>query len=308
MPVKKAFVLSILALVAGAWVGDRGPGSGSGATAWAIANLSRAAMGTPNTGGQPQSTGGVRAITRPSADIAMSFVQPGRIAGVHFKEGDFVKVGQALVQQDDAAEQVQLSQLKAQSEDTTQIRASEASLAQKKVDLQKLEKAAAGNAATALEVEHAKLDVTIAGLSLDLAKFEHEQAGRKYQEQKIRVQNMQLKSPIDGSIEKIDVEVGESVNTTTQAIQVVQTDPLWIDAPVPLAQAIDLKTGRTAQVAFGLSDKPTKAEQISASVVTQGRIIFVAAVADAASGTLRVRIEVPNKAKRPAGEHVLVTF
>ena len=96
----------------------------------------------------------------------------------------------------------------------TQIRASEASLAQKKVDLQKLEKAAASNAATALEVEHARLDVTIAELSLELARFEHEQAGRKYQEQKIRVQNMQIKSPIDGSIEKIDVEVGESVNTT----------------------------------------------------------------------------------------------
>jgi hypothetical protein len=31
-------------------------------------------------------------------------------------------------------------------------------------------------------------------------------------------------------------------------------------------------------------------------------------VADAASDTLRVRIEVPNQAKRPAGEHVLVTF
>ena len=72
---------------------------------------------------------------------------------------------------------------------------------------------------------------------------------------------MQIKSPIDGSIEKIDVEVGESVNTTTQAIQVVQTDPLWIDAPVPLAQAIGLKVGEAAQVTFGLSDKQTKIEQ-----------------------------------------------
>ncbi len=266
------------------------------------------AAGSPGRDAQASVSSGIRAITRPSADIGMSFVQPARIAAVYFKEGDLVKAGQVLVQQDDAAEQVLLAQLKAQSEDTTQIRASEASLAQKKVDLQKLEKAAASNAATALEVEHAKLDVTIAGLSLDLAKFEHGQAGRKYQEQKVRVENMRLKSPIDGSIEKIDVEVGESVNTTTQAIQVVQTDPLWIDAPVPLAQAIDLKAGRTAQVAFGLSDKQTKAEQTSASVVTQGRIIFVAAVADAASGTLRVRIEVPNKAKRPAGEHVVVMF
>jgi len=252
---------------------------------------------------------GIRAITRPSADVTQSFVQPGRIAAVYFKEGDAVKTGQILVQQDDAAEQVLLAQLKAQSDDTTQIRASEASWAQKKVDLAKLEKAAASNAATVLEVEHAKLDVTIAQLSLELAKFEHEQAGRKYQEQKIRVENMRIKSPIDGSIEKIDVEVGESVNTTTtEVIHVVQIDPLWIDAPVPLAQAMDLKTGGTARVAFGASDKPMKIEQTAASLVAQGRIIFVAAVADAASGTLRIRIEVPNKARRPAGEHVLVSF
>jgi len=41
---------------------------------------------------------------------------------------------------------------------------------------------------------------------------------------------------------------------------------------------------------------------------TEGTIIFVAAVADAASGTLRVRVEVPNKTRRPAGEHVVVSF
>jgi RND family efflux transporter MFP subunit len=264
---------------------------------------------SPSIGVQTAATSGIRAVTRPSADIAASFALPGRIAGVYFQEGDTVKAGQVLIQQDDAPEQIQLAQLKAQSDDTTQIRASEASLAQKRVDLQKLEKAAASKAATALEVQHAKLDVTIAELSLDLAKFEHEQAGRKYQELKIRVEHMQIKSPIDGLIEKVDVEVGESVNTTTaEVIRIVQIDPLWIDAPVPLAQAVDLKVGRTAQVIFGLPDKPTKAEQAAANVVTQGRVIFVAAVADAASGTLRVRIEVPNKAKRPAGEHVLITF
>jgi len=123
--------------------------------------------------GQSNVSPGIRAVTRPSADITLSFVQPGRIAEVHFKEGDIVKVDQVLIRQDDAAEQILLAQLRAQSEDRTQILASDASLAQKAVDLKKLEKAAKSNAATALEVEHARLEVTIAQLSLDLAKFEH---------------------------------------------------------------------------------------------------------------------------------------
>jgi RND family efflux transporter MFP subunit len=241
---------------------------------------------------------GVRAVTRPSADVTLSFVQPGRIAKVLFKEGDAVKVGQILIQQDDSVERARLAQAEAQSQDTTQIRASEASLAQKRVDLKKLETAAARNAATELEVEHARLDAKIAELSLELAKFEHEQARRKYEEEKARVDNMRLISPIDGTIEKINVEVGESVNALDNAMQVVQIDPLWIDVPVPLARATTVKCGGTAKVNFPGPQ--------SASI--EGKIIFVGAVADAASGTLRVRVEVPNKSRRLAGEHVEVVF
>lgn len=244
--------------------------------------------------------GGIRAVTRPSADVMLSFVQPGRIVFLPFKEGDTIKADQVLVRLDDAAEQIQLAQLKAQAEDTTQIRAAEASLAQKKVDLAKLEKAAASNAATTLEVEHARLDVTIAELSLQLAQFEHEQAIRKYQELEARIKNMQIASPIDGKIEQIAVEVGESVNALADVIRVVRTDPLWIDAPVPLQDRSRLSLGIAAHVQ--IVEAGPGAEPL------EGRVIFVGTVADAASGTLRVRIEVPNQAGRPAGEHVLVSF
>jgi RND family efflux transporter MFP subunit len=241
---------------------------------------------------------GIAAITNPSADITLSYVQPGRIAKVHFKEGDTVKAGEVLAQQDDAAERARLAQLEAESQNTINIKAGEASLAQKKVDLKKLEKAAALNAATDLEVEHAKLDVTIAELSLQVAVFEHEQAQRKYEEAKLQIDNMSLKSPIDGSIEKIDVETGESINVLESAVRVVQIDPLWIDVPVPLGETTNLKCGNTVQVEFPGPGKMS----------IEGTVAFIGAVADAASGTLRVRIEVPNKSNRPAGEYVRVVF
>ena len=152
---------------------------------------------------------GITAITIPCADVTLSFIQPGRIAKVYVKEGDLVTAGQLLVQQDDAAEQAQLAYIKAQSEDTVQIEASGASLDQKRVDLKKLEWAAERGAATALEVEHAKLEVKIAELSLKLAQFEHEQNKRKYEEAQIRVDNMSLKSPLAGRVEKVELEVGE---------------------------------------------------------------------------------------------------
>jgi len=241
---------------------------------------------------------GIAAITIPSADVTLSFVQAGCIAKVHFKEGDAVKAGQVLIQQVDDVERARLAQLEADSKDMTHIQAAEASLAQKQVDLKKLERAAERNAATELEVEHAKLSVKMAELSLQLAKFEHEQAKRKYTEAKIKLEKMSLKSPIDGRIETIHVEAGESVNVLADVVRVVQIDPLWIDVPVPLAMAMVLGQGKAVKVEF---PDPGK-------VSIEGSIIYVAAVADAASSTLRVRIEVPNKSNRPAGEHVEVVF
>ncbi len=240
--------------------------------------------------------GSVRAITKPSADVTLSFIQPGRIESLHFKEGGTVKNGQEVACLDDKAEQAQLAQIEAQSKDMTQIMASEASLAQKKVDLKKLEKAALNKAATELEVEHARLDVTIANLSLAMATFEHEQAIRKFEESKIRVDNMRIKSPITGFVEDVHVEAGESVNALQEVVRIVQTNPLWIDASMPVADIGQLKSGDPVTVTFSLPNPGA----------VQGRVIHIGAVADAASATRKVRIELPNQKKRPAGEHVHV--
>lgn len=252
------------------------------------------------SGGNAAGDSGVRvsAITVPSADVTLSFIQPGRVAKVSVKEGDKVISGQLLMRQDDAAELARLSQIKAQSQDTTKIEGAEASLAQKELRLKKLEWAQKRGSATELEVEETRLEVTIAKLSLRIARFEHEQDKRKYDEAQIRVDNMSLKSPIDGMVEKIEVEVGESINGLTGAVRVVKTDPLWIDVPVPLEKANNLKSGQGVTVNF---PGPGGASQ-------KGKIIFAATAADAASATLRVRIEVANKSIRPSGEHVEVVF
>ena len=109
---------------------------------------------------------------------------------------------------------------------------------------------------------------------------------------------MKLKSPIDGSIEKVEVETGESVNALQSVVRVMQIDPLWIDVPVPLADASSLACEGDAEVSFPGTEKMSP----------KGKIIFIAAVADAGSGTLKVRVEVANNSKRPAGEHVTVLF
>jgi RND family efflux transporter MFP subunit len=244
----------------------------------------------------------IEAVTKPSQDTVLSFVRPGQVAEVLVKEGDAVKAGQVLMRQDDKAELAQMEQLKAQAEDNTRIRAGEAKLAQTRVDLKKTEGARKEGAATELEVDHAKLEVTMAELSLELAKFEQEQAKRKYQEMRLQIDRMRVVSPIDGVVERLLVEPGESVEAAGKIAQVVQIDPLWIDVAVPLAIARKLKRGESNAVAE--FDGADPARRLSFN----GKIIHIAAVADSASGTLTVRVECPNAARRPAGEHVYVSF
>ena len=241
---------------------------------------------------------GTKAVTKPSQDVTLSFLGPGRIVEVLVEAGDDVSADDPLVKQDDASEQMRLEQLRAQALDTTNIDAAQADLDQKQVDLDKLEKGRSEGVVTSWELDHAKLDKIIAKLRLSMARFEHKQDQRKYDEVRIHVERMKLNCPIAGTVEEILVEPGESVDALEKVIRVVNIDPLWIDVPVPLKDTWNLKIEQSATVEF----KGLNPAQIT------GRIIHIAAVADAASATRTVRVEVPNKAQRPAGEHVKVSL
>jgi len=244
----------------------------------------------------------IEAVTKPSQDMVLSFVRLGQVAEVLVKEGDTVKAGQVLMRQDDKAELVNMAQLKAQAEDNTQIRAAEADLEQKRVDFKNIEGARRGGAAADLEVDHARLDVLIGELSLELARFRQNQAKLKYEETRLEIDRMRLVSPIDGVVERLLVKPGESVEAAGKIAQIVQINPLWIDVAAPLAIARGLKKGESnAVVEFDGADPARRS-------VVNGKIIHIAAVADSASGTLTVRVECPNAARRPAGEHVFVSF
>jgi RND family efflux transporter MFP subunit len=241
----------------------------------------------------------IQAVTAPSADIALSFVVSGKVSEILVKEGDTVEKGELLASLDNEPEKIQVEQLKVQATDTTRILSAKAELAQKKVDLKKLEGAQAKGAASQWEVEHMRLNVRIAELSLQAATIEQAQNRREYHKALRQLERMRLVSPIAGRVEKVSVETGEAVERLGPVIHLVKIDPLWIDVPVPLAQAERLAAGQSVSVSF-----PDHSSGASAN----GRITHISAVADAASDTLRVRIEVPNARGRPAGERITVGF
>jgi len=241
----------------------------------------------------------LQGITAPNADITLSFVVAGRVSDVQVEPGTTVEKDQLLVHLYDEPEKIQCQQLKMLSEDRTKINAAKAELAQNQVDLKKLEQARAKGAASVWEVEHLFLNVRIAELSLQSAILEQQQYRQRYDHASSQLVRMRLAAPIAGLVEEVSVEVGESIGTLGPVVRIVQNDPLWIDVPVPMAQALNLTVDQDVWITF---------PGATAEATPNGRIINISAVADAASETLRIRIEVPNPLKRPAGERVAVAF
>lgn len=236
-------------------------------------------------------------ITRTNTEVILSFTQPGQVAEICVREGQAVRAGQVLMRQDDQVERAWLAQLKAEAENKIRIKAAEAELKQKQVELDRVRDLLARGVATRWEHEKAKADKLMSELSVQLAKFNLTQARLKYAEAQARMKRMVLHSPIEGVVARIMTDPGESVQQQDKVIGVVSLDPLWIDVPVPLAQAETIHSKRDVLVYFPRTDSPRR-----------GKIIHKSPVADAASGTLAIRVEVPNPAARPAGERVKVEF
>jgi RND family efflux transporter MFP subunit len=257
------------------------------ALAGACASLARA---------DSSSSSAIEAVTKPSDDRSLAFVHPGRMGDVFVKEGDRVSKDQILCRQDISEETSELKQAQMQAADDTRVAAQDATLQQKKSDLEKTEWSAKQKAATQFELEHAKLDVTIADLSLKLAQFEHTVDKEKAEQAQAHIDQMTINAPFDGIVETIEARGGEATEENTKVIRVVNIDKLWVDVacPTALARTVD----RKAPLSVTFPDKSTMT----------GKIILVGAVADAASDTLLVRVELDNTAVRPAGEHVVVSF
>lgn len=244
----------------------------------------------------------VEAITKPSADISLSFVRGGNVAEVLAKVGDMVEVGEVMARQEDEVEKLQLLQWEEKAKNRTKIEAVKAELAQKRKDLEKYSWAQIEGAVTDWEIDHAKLEILTAKITLRQAELDYKQAKLQRDELRAQIKLLTIKSPISGLVEEVLIEKGESAQPLNPVLRVVKINPLWIDVPLPISYGVHVKNGQ--EVTVRLSED----KSVLAMADDGAKVINISAVADAASDTLRVRVECPNLQARPAGERVTVTF
>jgi len=241
----------------------------------------------------------IEAIAKPRSDLELSFTVSGRVDAVLVERGEQVETGQPLLRLDDSESGSRLELLRLRAESELEALAAEAEWKMAVADEKRVRDAHARDAAADFEVERAELEVKRKRLAFELFEQRRIEARHQLRQAEIQHERFTLRAPGSGSVEDINVEAGESIEALRPVIRVVQTDPLIVSAPTPLARSQSLDVGAPAWIRFRLPGE---------TAAREGEIVHIAKVADAASETRIVRIELPNSDDLPAGTPVLVYY
>lgn len=238
----------------------------------------------------------VGGITKPSVHSKMALPQFGQILELPVKEGQVVKQGDVLLKQDDRQEVAALEALRLEADSTVRIVAAEADLNIKQLNLKRVEDLARGGNATATELEKAQVEAIYADAQVKIARLENEKNKREFERQRIKVEQMTLRSPIDGIVEVIDVSVGEVTDPQKPVLTIVKNDPLWVEFFLPTPQSSRLKVGQELHIRYAGAQQQWQ----------PAKVTYKAPVAEYQSDTQKIRLEMRNAQLNDTGLQVMV--
>ncbi len=183
----------------------------------------------------------------------MSLAAPGIVSAIPVKRGQVVHKGDVLLQEDDRMERAQLESLRGEAFSGLNVKYYQADYAYKQAKYEKLRDLhdKENGAASVQEVKEAQLDADEAFIRIDIEKQNLVQKAKEFEKQQIKVDLMALRAPFDGVVEKIDVEVGETVDPSKPAITMAVNEPLWIKLQsLSTDQAQKVKVGDVFEVTY----------------------------------------------------------
>ena len=238
-------------------------------------------------------------VMDPAQKVKVGSSVTGILEKLYVKRGDVVKAGQKLADLNYSIEaaNVALAKLQAESDQAVQAQRSRLTLAQ-----QKLERAtplAAKGIVTQEKLEEAKSQAEIAERDLGTEIVKQKLARIELDRAQAMLDLRTIRSPINGLVMDKNMSAGEFVNQEAYIMTVVQMDPLYVEAYVPVSY--------WGKIHKGLIGTVHPAEPVGGAY--KAPVTVVDRVFDAASGTFGVRLEVQNPDNLlPAGERCKIDF
>jgi len=241
----------------------------------------------------------VDAVTKARDDIEIKFTVGGMVTKMHVKRGDHVEKGQALIELEDEENEALIKFFRAQAESNLAVQAAEARYELAEVEERRFRELVALGSASPVEHERAEANKKVAYIEVQQAKLQQKLDRLRLVQYEARHDQYIRQAEKPAVITEVNLSVGETVEALAPVMRLVVLDPLVIDTPVPTPRVDELKVGQPAWVRLKGTD-PNQA--------IQGKIEFINPVADAASDTTLVGIEVSGPRSLKPGQHVTVTF
>ncbi|MBK5650711.1 MAG: efflux RND transporter periplasmic adaptor subunit [Rhizobium sp.] len=201
----------------------------------------------------------------------------GQITKIAFKEGQFVKAGDTLVEIDPRPYQATLDQAKAKKAQD------EANLANANLDLQRYTKLGEFATRQQLDTQRSTVAQLTAQIAADDAAIFNAQTQLDY---------ATVKSPIDGIVGLRLVDIGNIVNASAQTgiVTITQIEPITVIFTAPEDQLPDIKAA--------LAVAPPKTIALTTDgkrVLSTGALALINNQVDTTSGTVRLKAVFDNK-------------
>jgi membrane fusion protein, multidrug efflux system len=201
----------------------------------------------------------------------------GQINKIAFKEGQFVKAGDTLVEIDPRPYQAAFDQAKAKKQQD------EANLANANLDLQRFTRLGEFATKQQTDTQRAMVAQLTAQIAADQAAIENAQAQLDY---------ATVKAPISGVVGIRQVDVGNIVNSATQTgiVSIAQIEPITVIFTAP--------EDRLPEIQAALAVSPPKVIALSTDgkkELSTGTLALINNQVDTTSGTIRLKAVFDNK-------------
>ena len=247
----------------------------------------------------PALAGEYDCLMEPKQLLKLAAPVQGVVSQVGVDRGDRVHKGQVVAQLESDVEEAnaQIAAVHAANETSVSSGNARVSFLRRKLD--RNVQLRTGNIVSFAQADEAAADEKVAEAQLREAELNVAQARLEARRAAGLLRQRQVVSPVDGIVTERAMGPGEFRNDQAHILTVAEMDPLRVEAFLPIATYGQIKVGDTATV---LPEAPVGG-RYTAKVTVVDRVL------DAASGTVGVRLELPNPdLALPAGIHCRVAF
>ncbi len=226
----------------------------------------------------------VEGFTEPFRDLDVASTDTGIVSLINVKEGDRVQKDQVLGSLDQTLLNATLEIADRSRNAKGRLNSAEADVRLRTERSEKLKMLLERKHATQEEFDRSQVEQEVSAAQLLVVQEELLVRGLEYDRIKVQLEQRQVRSPIDGVVVRVHRDVGEFVSVNDPVIAtVVQLDPLIATYSVPSLLSKDIKPNAPVDMLVGDARLPAK-----------GVVEYIAPVTDAQSGTILIKVRLPN--------------